>query len=228
MIKCQFQFKKKNLAREKGLLGYSRLKKSELIKKLREPIPLRDFSRTQLKQLARERGLRRYSRLKNSELIQRLSEHGSTILDMDISTRMANVPILTPTAYTIPPTPITSTLPPSNALKDLLEYLDKNVRNIPTRLNYRTITELRRLLNIKNLKKETDEIYDMKKFEAKESESAFSGFTKVYTVEGKLKIDPESFMEGARENVTEILRNNRKTKVKLVLRCYLRDEKKKK
>ena len=204
----------KNLAREKGLRGYSRLKKSELIQKLREPILLRDFSRTQLKQLARERGLRRYSRLKKSELIQRLSEHGSTILDKDVSTRMANVPILTPRPYTPPPTPITSTLPSSNAVKDLLEYLDKNVRNIPTRLNYRTITEIRRLLNIKNLKKEIDEIYDdMKRFEFKESETAFGGFTKVYTVDGKLKIDPESFMEGARENLTDVLWNNRKTKV---------------
>ena len=71
---------------------------------------------------------------------------------MDISTRMANVPILTPTPYTPPPTPITSTLPPSNAVKDLLKYLDKNVRNKPTRLTYRTITGLQRLLNIKKSK----------------------------------------------------------------------------
>ena len=48
----------KNLARERGLHGYSRLKKSELIKKLREPIQLRDHTRAQLIQLARERGLR--------------------------------------------------------------------------------------------------------------------------------------------------------------------------
>ena len=176
----------KNLAREKCLRRYSRLKKSELIQKLREPIMLRDFSKTQLKQLARERGLRKYSRLKKSELIQRLSEHGSTILDRDISTRMTNVPILIPTPYT-PATPITSALPPSNAVKDLLEYLDKNVRNIPTRLNHRTITELRRLLNIKNLKKEIDEIYDnIKRFKVKESETAFGGFTILLMVSRRL------------------------------------------
>ena len=45
----------KNIAREKGLRGYSRLKKSELIKKLREPIPPRDLTRTQLIQLAKEK-----------------------------------------------------------------------------------------------------------------------------------------------------------------------------
>ena len=38
----------KNIGREKGLRGYSRLKKSELIKKLREPILPRDLTRTQL------------------------------------------------------------------------------------------------------------------------------------------------------------------------------------
>ena len=65
----------------------------------------------------------------------------------------------------------------------------------------------------------------MKRFEVKESETAFGGFTKVYTVDGKLKIDPESFMEGGRENLTEVLRNNRKTKVKLYLSCYFKDEK---
>ena len=181
-----------------------------------------------LKNLARERGLHGYSRLKKSELIQRLSEHRSTILDMDISTRMANVPILTPTPYTPPPTPYTPppTLPPSNAVKDLLDYLYKNVRNIPTRLSYRTIIELRRLLNIKNLKEEIEDIYDdMKRLEAKESESGLGGFAKVYPVDGKLKIDPQSFMDGARENLTEILRNNRNTKVKLILICYLKHEK---
>ena len=212
----------KNIAREKGLRGYSRLKKSALIKKLREPITLRDLSRTLLKQLARERGLRRYSRLKKSELIQRLSEHGSTILDMDISTRMANVPILTPTPYTQPPTPITSRLPPSNAVKDLLEYLDKNVRNKPTKLNYRTITKLRRLLNIKNLKKEIDEIYEqMKLFEVKEGESGLSGFAKVYTINGIEEYDPRTFLYYARKNMTKTLQDNRNTKVKLVLKCFM-------
>ena len=45
----------KNLARQRGLYGYSRLKKAELIKKLSEPIQLRDGTRPQLKQLAKER-----------------------------------------------------------------------------------------------------------------------------------------------------------------------------
>ena len=47
----------KNMARERGLRGYSRLKKPELIRKLREATPPREPTSE------RERGLRGYSRL---------------------------------------------------------------------------------------------------------------------------------------------------------------------
>ena len=117
----------KNIAREKGLHGYSRLKKSELIRKLRDPIQLRDHTRTQLIRLARERGLTRYHSLRKAELIQRLGAHGSTILDRGIGARMANVPILTPTPYTPPPPSPTPHTPPSSpppiAVEDLEDYL---------------------------------------------------------------------------------------------------------
>ena len=40
--------------------------------------------------------------------------------------------------------------------------------------------------------------------------------------------DPESFFYGVRENITSVLRNNRRTKVKLILKCYMKHEKKNK
>ena len=165
----------------------------------------------ELKNLARVRGLTRYSRLRKSELIIRLREQ--PILDQDINTRMTNVPFLTPTPYTPPPS--TST-PPSNTVKDLIKYLD-NVKEIPKSVSP----------NLKQLKKKIDDIYKkIKIFEVKESDSALRNFAKVYTIDGKEGIDPQSFMDGVRENMTELLRNNRDTKVKLILKCYMISEQK--
>ena len=208
----------KNLARERGLRGYSRLNKSELIRKLREPTPLRDHTRAQLIQLARERGLRGYSRLRKSQLLQRLRALRDQILDWDNDAGMANVPFLTPTPYTptqAAPTPS----PSSNDVEELKDYLGRATRR-PENLSYRSASELRRLLKLKRLLEEIDKIFEeMKIFEVKESNSALRNFAKVYTIDGKLGYDTKSFLDG--EYMTKVLRDNRNTKVKLILKCYL-------
>ena len=166
----------------------------------------------ELKNLARERGLTRYSRLRKSELVRRLREQ--PILEWGNDTTMVNVPFLTPTPYTPQPSTTTPT-PPSNTIKDLIEYLD-NVKEIPKNVSP----------NLKKLKKKIDDIYKKTKiFEVKESDSALRNFANVYTIDGKDGFDPQSFMDGARENMTELLRNNRNTKVKLILKCYMISEK---
>ena len=128
---------------------------------------------------------------------------------------MTNIPFLTPTPYTPPPSTSTPT-PPSNTVKDLIKYLD-NVKEIPKSV----------FPNLKKLKKKIDDIYKkIKIFEVKESNSALKKFAEVYTIDGKEGFDPHSFMDGAHENMTELLRNNRNTKVKLILKCYMISEKK--
>ena len=126
----------KNLARERGLRGYSRLKKSALIRKLREPTPPRDHTRAQLIQFARERGLRGYSRLKKAELLQRLRALRAPrdqILHWDNDAGMANMPFLTPTPYT--PTQATPTpLPSSKDVEKLIDYLNRTTRRQETYL----------------------------------------------------------------------------------------------
>ena len=161
-----------------------------------------------LKNLARERGLTRYSRLRKSELIRRLREQ--PILEWDNDATMTNVPFLTPTPYTPPPSTTTPT-PPSNTIKDLIKYLD-NVKEIPKSVSP----------NLRKLKKKIDKIYRRKRIsEVRESDSAPKNFANVYTIDGKEGFDPQSFMDGARENMTGLLRNNRNTKVKLILKCYM-------
>ena len=164
-----------------------------------------------LKNLARERGLSRYSRLRKSELIRRLREQ--PILEWDNDATMTTVPFLTPTPYA-PPSSTTTPTPPSNTIKDLIKYLD-NVKEVPKSVSP----------NLRKLKKKIDDIYKRKRiFEVIETDSALRNFAKVYTIDGKDGFDPQSFMDGARENMTGLLRNNRNTKVKLILKCYMISE----
>ena len=58
-------------------------------------------------------------------------------------------------------------------------------------------------------------------FEVRESESALSEFARVYTINGREGIDVQPFFQSVRENITSVLRNNRRTKVKLILICYM-------
>ena len=58
-------------------------------------------------------------------------------------------------------------------------------------------------------------------FEVRESESALNDFSRVYTVNGREGIDVRPFLQSVRGNITSILRNNRRTKVKLILICNM-------
>ena len=163
-----------------------------------------------LKNLARERGLSRYSRLRKSELIRRLREQ--PILEWNNDTTMTTIPFLTPTPY-IPP-PSSTTTPPSNTIKYLIKYLD-DVKEVPKSVSP----------NLRKLKEKIDDIYKRKRiFELKESDSALRNFANVYTIDGKDGFDSKSFMDGARENITGLLRNKRNIKVKLILKCYMISE----
>ena len=58
-------------------------------------------------------------------------------------------------------------------------------------------------------------------FEVRESDSVFGGFARVYTIDGVERYDARSFLQYARENMTNILQNNRGTKVKLIFKCFM-------
>ena len=57
--------------------------------------------------------------------------------------------------------------------------------------------------------------------EARESNSALNNFTRVYTIEGIREYDARSFLQNTRQNITSVLRNNRRTKVKLIFKCNM-------
>ena len=58
-------------------------------------------------------------------------------------------------------------------------------------------------------------------FEVRESDSALGNFTRVYIIEGREGYDARRFLQDTRENITSILRNNRRTKVKLIFKCNM-------
>ena len=58
-------------------------------------------------------------------------------------------------------------------------------------------------------------------FEVRESNSALRNFARVYTFDGIAGFDARSFLNSARENITRVLRENRGTKVKLILKCNM-------
>ena len=59
-------------------------------------------------------------------------------------------------------------------------------------------------------------------FEVREARSALRRFTTQYVIDGvPTPHDPQSFLNAVRQNATNILRNNRRTRVKLVLNCNM-------
>ena len=55
-----------------------------------------------------------------------------------------------------------------------------------------------------------------------ESNSALREFARVYTIDGIEGYDAGSFLDGARENMTRVLRDNQGTKIKLIFRCNMK------
>ena len=58
-------------------------------------------------------------------------------------------------------------------------------------------------------------------FEVRESNSTLRNLARVYTIDGIEGYDARCFLDGARENITRVLRNNRGTKVKLIFKCNM-------
>ena len=61
----------------------------------------------------------------------------------------------------------------------------------------------------------------MANFEVIESNSALRNFARGYTINGIEGYDARSFLDSVKENMTRVLRNNRRTKVKLIFKCNM-------
>ena len=77
------------------------------------------------------------------------------------------------------------------------------------------------LSSLKNLKEKINKIFEDKKFQVREGQSALQNFVREFTIEGKTGYDPRSFFEAVRNLILEIFRENKNTKVKMILICQM-------
>ena len=174
----------------------------------------------QLKAMAKERGLKGYSRLRKADLINVLR----VILDDDIPD--IGVPVLQPNRIIAA---INTYVKPTlveikkafdwgkECALDAGSFITKNLNDLIGWAK-KTTTSTKEKPSLSGYVKE--ELKE-RSFELKESKSALRKFTMQYTIEGRAGYDPESFMADVKRSVINFLRKNRRTKVKLILRCNM-------
>ena len=174
----------------------------------------------QLKAMAKERGLKGYSRLRKADLINVLR----VILDDDIPD--IGVPVLQPNRIIAA---INTYVKPTlveikkafdwgkECALDAGSFITKNLNDLIGWAK-KTTTSTKEKPSLSGYVKE--ELKE-RSFELKESKSALRKFTMQYVIEGRAGYDPESFMADVKRSVINFLRKNRRTKVKLILRCNM-------
>ena len=176
----------------------------------------------ELRSLAKERGVKGYSQLRKSELIDLIESKGSrsdrSLLDDPVPD--INVPVLVPT---IVPRMIKTV---ASKVKDIVKKSTEAVidwaewlRNAGKDIVVKHVSP-----NLKMLKEKVEALFKagaQQTFELKQSSSALKKFATQYVIEGREGYDPQTFLSDVKRKVTTLLENNRKTKVKLILRCIM-------
>ena len=74
---------------------------------------------------------------------------------------------------------------------------------------------------LKNLKEKINAIFQEKKFEVREGQSALKNFAREYIIDGRAGYDPQRFFEAVRNLLIKILQENKNTKTKVILNCKM-------
>ena len=180
----------------------------------------------QLKSMAKERGLNGYSRLRKDDLIQFINDARPIPAPRTIR------PIPAPRTLVKPiPAPRTLVKPiPAPRINRIVEAINSYVK--PTLIGIKKAFDWvpKQALNLNSyITKNLNDLIGWAKrpsqrkqlYELKESKSALRKFTMQYVIEGRAGYDPESFMADVKRSVINFLRNNRRTKIKLIMRCNM-------
>ena len=185
----------KAIAKQRGMVGYSRLRKRELISILSPPNVGRGHENNLLDAPVPSTSTPVLTPIPAS--LDKIKKSVKTLgnkIKSEINS-FANW-----IANYIPP-------PVKAAVNDKVEDLKMKVNNI-----FNTVYKN---VNFKALMKKTEP------YKIKEPKTAIRGFTKQYTIDGSVNIDAESFLNAVQPLVINILEANQQTKVNFVLTCTM-------
>ena len=167
----------------------------------------------ELKAEAKRLGLKRYSRLKKAELINLLTRNSSPILDEEIPE--IDSEILKPTKY-IKPRIDEDEVKRKKEIRELEEMLGLRRRRIIPEIKVWTPKEEKLQRKIRKIKE-----INRRRLRITETASALRGFTRQFRIEGIPRHAPREFMQIARRDILKLMRENRQTRVRMILNCEM-------
>ena len=167
----------------------------------------------ELKAEAKRLGLKRYSRLKKAELINLLTRNSSPILDEEIPE--IDSEILQPTKY-IKPRIAEDEVKRKKEIRELEEMLGLRRRRIIPEIKVWTPKEEKLQRKIRKIKE-----INRRRLRITETASALRGFTRQFRIEGIPRHAPREFMQIARRDIAQLMRENRQARVRMILNCEM-------
>ena len=168
----------------------------------------------ELKAEAKRLGLKRYSRLKKAELINLLTRNSSPILDEVIPEIDSD--ILQPTKYIKPRIDEDKVNKRKKEIRELEEMLGLRRRRIIPEIKVWTPKEEKLQRKIRKIKE-----INRRRLRITETASALRGFTRQFRIEGIPRHAPREFMQIARRDIAQLMRENRQARVRMILNCEM-------
>ena len=168
----------------------------------------------ELKAEAKRLGLKRYSRLKKAELINLITRNSSPILDEEIPE--IDSEILKPTKYIKP------------RIDEDEAKRKKEIRKLEEMLGLKRPGHLNPEIKVwtpkeENLNRKIRKIKEInrRRLRIAETASALRGFTRQFRIEGIPSYGPREFMQMAKRDILKLMRENRQTRVRMILNCEM-------
>ena len=173
-----------------------------------------DKNLPELKAEAKRLGLKRYSRLKKADLINLIARNSSPILDEEIPE--IDSEILKPTKYIKPRIDEDEVNKRKKEIRELEEMLGLRRRRIIPEIKVWTPKEEKLQRKIRKIKE-----INRRRLKIAETASALRGFTRQFRIEGIPRHAPREFMQMARRDILKLMRENRQTRVRMILNCEM-------